>query len=267
MIAALARAARVLMERPRAAEWLSAARGAADFVRARLWKPDSQTLLRRYRAGEAGITAYAEDYACLIWGLLELFQADGDSRWLEWALELQSRQDALFWDHGDGGWFSTTGGDPSVLLRLKEDYDGAEPSATSVSVGNLLILAHLTRDEQPRRKAERTLGRYGARAGRVARVIPMMFANLSTWHAGTSQIVVVGSSDAAAPLRAELGRHYLPFAIVIPVSPGNPPRVIAELVAGMDTKNGAATAYVCRDFACREPVTTADALRAQLESQ
>ena len=66
-------------------------------------------LLRRYRDGEAAIDGYAEDYACLIFGLLELFQADGDPAWLEWARELQAAQDALFWDERQGGWFSTTG--------------------------------------------------------------------------------------------------------------------------------------------------------------
>ena len=67
-----------------------------------------------------------------------MFQADGDPAWLAWARELQAQQDARFWDEADGGWFSTTGPHSSVLLRLKEDYDGAEPSASSVSVLNLL---------------------------------------------------------------------------------------------------------------------------------
>ena len=76
---------------------------------ARLWNGSSGTLLRRYRRGDAGVDGYAEDYAYLIFGLLELFQADGDPGWLEWALTLQRRQDDLFWDPVDGGWFSTTG--------------------------------------------------------------------------------------------------------------------------------------------------------------
>ena len=109
--------------RPRArvlddgAEYLAAARRAAGFIRARLWNGATGTLLRRYRRGDAGVEGYAEDYAYLIYGLLELFQADGDPAWLEWALTLQRRQDELFWDPVDGGWFSTTGHDASVLLR------------------------------------------------------------------------------------------------------------------------------------------------------
>src|SRR5690606_29947976 len=112
-------------------------------VRERLWDAGARRLLRRYRDGEAGIRGFAEDYAFTIFGLLELFQADGDPEWLSWAIALQERQDELFWDERDGGWFSTDGEDPTVLLRLKEDYDGAEPAPGSMSVLNLLTLHHL----------------------------------------------------------------------------------------------------------------------------
>jgi hypothetical protein len=267
MIAALARAARTLPESPDARAWLDAAISAADFIHTRLWKAESQTLLRRYRDAEGGIDAYAEDYACLIWGLLELFQADGDPRWLEWARTLQERQDALFWDEQEGGWFSTTGHDPTVLLRLKEDYDGAEPSASSVAVGNLLLIAHLTGDPAATRKVEQTLSRFGSRAGRAARAIPLMLANLSEWHASVTQVVIVGDADAAVPLRTEVARHYLPFAVVIPVVPGDQQEKLGALlpfVGAMRMKDGRPTAFVCRDFTCREPVTAVEALTAQL---
>jgi uncharacterized protein YyaL (SSP411 family) len=267
MIAALARAARVLPARPQSGAWLDAARGAATFIRENMWRGEDGTLLRRWRDGDASIEAYAEDYASLIWGLLELFQADGDAAWLGWARELQAQQDARFWDPADGGWFSTTGRDPSVLLRLKEDYDGAEPSASSISVMNTLALAHLLDDAAARAKAERTLGRYGERAGRAARVIPMMLAALSTLHAGSSQIVALGEPDASTPLIEELARHYLPFALVVPVRPGAHQELLAKampFVGAMRPAGGAATAFVCRDFACREPVTTPEALSAQL---
>ena len=146
MIAAFARAARVLVHRPASEAYLAAATRAARFIRNTLWKDDR--LLRRYRDGEAAIDGYAEDYAYLIWGLLELFQADGDAEWLEWALRLQRKQDETFWDPDDGGWFSTSGQDPTVLLRLKEDYDGAEPAASSVAALNTLTIAHLTGDDR-----------------------------------------------------------------------------------------------------------------------
>ena len=110
---------------------------AATFIRATLWHARPTACCGATATATRPSTAYAEDYACLIWGLLELFQATGDAAWLEWAIALQARQDELFWDEADGGWFSTTGRDPSVLLRLKEDYDGAEPSASSVAALNV----------------------------------------------------------------------------------------------------------------------------------
>jgi hypothetical protein len=272
MIAAFARAARVLPGRPESKRYLATARTAAEFIRRRLWNADDQRLLRRYRDGEAAIDAYAEDYASLIWGLLELFQADGDPAWLEWARDLQARQDALFWDDAESGWFSTSGKDPSVLLRLKEDYDGAEPSASAVSVLNLIVLAHLLDDDEARRKAERTLARYGPKAGRAGRVIPLMLAGLSTWHAVTSQVVVLGprERDDTLRLHAEIARHYLPFAVVIPVEPGERQARLASLmpfIEPMRMLDESATAFVCRDFACRAPVTTAEDLATDLEQR
>jgi uncharacterized protein YyaL (SSP411 family) len=259
MISAFAKAGAALGE----VRYIDAARQAADFVLTQLYREG--VLLRRWRDGEASIDGYAEDYSALIWGLLELFQSDGDAEWLAWARELQAHQDARFWDQQGGGWFSTTGRDPSVLLRLKEDYDGAEPSASSVSVLNLLTLAHLVDDDDARQKVSRTLGRYGERAARAARVIPMMLAGLSAWHAGSTQIVVIG--DEASGLKREIARHYQPFAVIVPVIPGEHQQALASalpFVAAMRPVGGAATAYVCRDFTCREPASSPDALAGQL---
>jgi uncharacterized protein YyaL (SSP411 family) len=269
MIAAFARAARVLPERETSAAWLEAARAAATFIHDHLWTPDEKRLLRRYRDGEAAIDGYADDYACLVWGLLELFQADGDPEWLDWARVLHVRFNELFWDESEGGWFSTTGSDPSVLLRLKEDYDGAEPSASSIGVLNALALAHLTRDGDARVKAERTLARYGPRAGRAARVIPLMLAGLSTWHAGSSQVVVLGdpATEDTRAMHAELAAHYLPFALIIPVEPGERQQALAQTMpylGAMRTIDDRATVFVCRDFACRQPVATREALGQEL---
>jgi uncharacterized protein YyaL (SSP411 family) len=263
MIAALALAARTLGRQ----RYLDAARRAAAFIKSTLWNEREGRLLRRYREGDAGIDAYAEDYAFLISGLLELFQADGDPAWLEWAQTLQRRQDELFWDDEDGGWFSTTGRDPSVLLRMKEDYDGAEPAPSSVSVLNLITLEHLVGGGAWIERAERTLARFGPRLGVVARIVPMMLAGLSSWHADHTQIVVTGSGGDADALRRAVAERYLPFAVVVPVEPGARQQALAALlpfVGAMQARNGRATAYVCRGFTCREPVTEPAALLAQL---
>jgi uncharacterized protein YyaL (SSP411 family) len=264
MIAAFARAGRVLEER-----YVADARRAARFIRDRLWRTDSRTLLRRYREGDAAVDGYAEDYACLVFGLLELFQADGDPAWLEWALTLQRRMDELFWDAEGGGWFSTDGHDATVLLRLKEDYDGAEPAASSMAVLNLLALSHLTGDADTSTRVERTFGVFGARAADMGRAVPMLLTALSTYHAGMPQVVIVEGDDGAAFDRlAEVAKaRYLPTALVIPVRAVHRAGLerLLPWVAALTARGGAATAYVCRDFACRAPVTSPDALAEQID--
>jgi uncharacterized protein len=265
MIAAFARAHRVL----RHATHLESARRAAAFLRKTMWSGASRTLFRRYREGDVAIEGYAEDYACLVWGLLELFQADGDPAWLEWALELQRRQDELFWDDSAGGWFATTGSDPSVIIRMKEEYDGAEPSATSVAALNLMTLAHLTGDARWRAKVERTFQGAAARVTGAGRSVPMLMAGLSMWHAGVQQVAVVGEAGAAdrEQLERVIASRYLPFAVVVPVAPGERQQriaAVAPFVAAMRAIDGRATAYVCRDFACQAPVIDPDSLGDRL---
>ena len=253
MIAAFARASRVVAN---GAPYLQAAQRAAAFLHDRMWNADTRTLLRRYRKGEASIEAYAEDYAYLIYGLLELFQADTDVRWLDWAERLQRRQDELFWDAAEGGWFSTTGKDTTVLLRLKEDYDGAEPAASSIGVLNLMTLAHLTGDEALAPRIELTLRMFAGRAAHSGRTVPMALAALSTFHAGSSQVVLPSANDA---FRAVLGRRYLPNAIVIPLRAG------IEHLLPWTTSMKRDAAYVCRDFSCLEPATTPEDFARRLE--
>jgi uncharacterized protein YyaL (SSP411 family) len=266
MIAALARAARVLRSPESAASrvrYLDAARRAARFIRETLWR--GGRLLRRYRAGDAAIDGYCEDYACLVWGLIELFQADGDPAWLEWAVDVQEVQDARFWDEADAGWFSTSGDDPTVLLRLKEEYDGAEPSPGSIATMNAIFLAHLTGKREFAERAERTLARYGPRLGEAARALPFMLAALATWHAGVEQVVIVGDDGApdAGAMHAAIAKTYRPFAVVIPVAPGDRQTALARLmpfVGPMTSRDGRTTAYVCRDFTCQAPTTEPETL-------
>lgn len=239
------------------------------FIRTRLWNGESRTLLRRFRQGHAAVEGYAEDYAYLIFGLLELFQADGDPEWLAWARELQQRQDELFWDSTDGGWFSTTGKDLSVLLRLKEDYDGAEPAASSIGAMNLMVLAHLTGEPQLAAQIDLTLRLFAGRAAQNGRTVPMALAALSTYHAGAIQVVLSAADEASlVPLKTVLSRRYLPSAISIPVTEARLGALTRLLpwVGAMRPRDVAATAYVCRDFACMEPAVGPEALARQLDS-
>jgi len=271
MIAAFARFARVVVtrgpeERAAARPYLEAARRSAAFIRDRLWSDKRQTLLRRFRAGRAEIDGYAEDYAYLVFGLLELYQADPDPAWVEWASALQRRQDALFWDDQEGGWFSTTGDDPTVLMRLKDDYDGAEPSASSVSVLNLLLLSHLVDDSEWRDRIERTLRLFGSRLAQAGRAVPMMAAALSAYAAGPRQVIIVGDGGDEHVLEQTMTARYRPFTLSLTLSESQREGLskLAPFVAGMRPIDGRSAAYVCRDFVCRAPVTTGTELEALL---
>jgi uncharacterized protein YyaL (SSP411 family) len=243
---------------------LKSAIDAATFIRDTMWNAGERRLLRRYRAGDAAIEAYAEDYAYLIFGVLELFQAGGDPQWLAWARALQARQDELFWDGEHGGWFSTTGADPSVLLRMKEDYDGAEPSPTSVAAMNLLTLAHLTGERAYAERAGEAIAAFGGRLEEMGRAVPFMAAALSTSIAAGEQIVIVGAREAADTRAMWIAAHkrYRPFAVITLVDPSQQAAMAAQMpwVAGMKTIDGKATVYVCRNFACDTPSTDPGAL-------
>jgi hypothetical protein len=271
MIGAFARAARAVGETA-GQPYLETARKAAQFFFDRMWNADTKTLRRRFRDGHAEIDAYAEDYAFLIFALLELVQSDPDPKWLAWAVALQDRQDELFWDTAEGGWFSTTGTDASVLLRMKDDYDGAEPGASSISVLNLLALSHLL-DDGPDRpfgsrstQIDRTLMLFGARLEQLGRGVPMMGAALSTYHAGVRQVVIVGDDPGTRALHAATAGRYMPFTFTFVLTGPQQAGLAAvlPLVRAMTPIDGKAAAYVCRDFTCRPPVTDASELEHEL---
>jgi uncharacterized protein YyaL (SSP411 family) len=201
--------------------------------------------------------------------LLELFQADGDPAWLEWALALQARLDETFWDPAAGGWYSTTGNDESVLLRLKEEYDGAEPAASSIATLNLLTMLHLTGDPGMGEKVERTFASFGGAMSTAGRGVPMMLAALSTHYMGVPQIVIAGdagTSSDPSELMSVVRRRYLPTAVVVPVS-GSNAAALARLLPwteALRVREERATVYVCRDFACQTPTTSPSELEKQL---
>jgi uncharacterized protein YyaL (SSP411 family) len=275
MIGAFARAARVIGDD----QYRAAARRAALFIWKHLWNAETRTLLRRFRRGNAAVEGYAEDYAYLIFGLLELFQADGDPLWLEWAITLQRRQDEVFMDPVDGGWFSTTGRDKTVLLRLKEDYDGAEPAATSVAVLNLLTLSHLTNEPAFDEAIDRALRMFAARIAQNGRTVPMMMAAVSAYHAGMSQVVITGDRAAAGThaLIDVVRRRYMPFAVIVPllrktgadVEDANRNAVARLLpwIEPMTRRPEQPVAYVCRSFVCLAPATSAEQLASQLGTE
>jgi uncharacterized protein YyaL (SSP411 family) len=256
MISAFAKGGAVL-EEPHYAE---AARRAAEFVTSRLYDPASGTLLRRYREGDAAIPGFLDDYAFFVQGLLDLYEAQFDLRHLNLAIQLTGKQIELFEDSEAGAFFSTAEGDPELVLRIKEDYDGAEPSGNSISVMNLVRLAEMTNRDQFRQSAGRSLAAFASRLSHAPMAVPQLLAACEFVIGQPREIIFAGARDSAemqAMLR-ELHRRFVPSRVVLLVDSPEARRALAAGIPSIETMqpiDGRATAYVCREFTCQLPVS------------
>ena len=201
MISAFAKGGAVLDD----ARYAEAARRAAEFVIGHLYDASSGTLLRRYRAGDAAIPGFLDDYAMFVQGLLDLYEAQFDRRHLELAVRLTEKQQELFEDTESGAFFSTAADDHRLVLRVKEDYDGAEPSGNSVAVMNLVRLAHMTNRAAFRVSAERTMAAFASRLQLAPVAIPQMLTACEFLLGEPREIILAGRRDSAE-MRALLAR-------------------------------------------------------------
>jgi len=261
MISAFALGGAVLDE----ARYAEAARRAAEFLIARMHDPQSGVLLRRYRQGESAIPGFLDDYALFAQGLLDLYEAQFDLRHLELAVRLTEKQMELFEDRERGGFFSSAEGDASLVMRVKEDYDGAEPSGNSVALMNLLRLAWFTDRELFRETAEKTLAAFAPRLIAAPVALPQMLAACEFRSGEPRQIVLVGERDEAdtRALVRTLYSRFVPHRIVLLVdSPATRQALAARIptIAAMEKLQGRASAYVCRNYTCQLPVSEPEQL-------
>jgi uncharacterized protein len=252
MISAFAKGAQILDE-PRYAR---AARSAATFLFGALWREGEDVLFRRYRDGDAAIEAFLDDYACLINALVDLYETEFNPADLNWAARLAKRALSLFEDKEGGGFFSSPANQRDLVLRLKDDYDGAEPSGNSVMALTLLRLARITGIEDFRRAAERTLEAFSGRMLAGGPGLPQMLVAQMFAMGKPMEIVLAGSRDQQAGMLAEIRKRFLPNAVVMQAS---------EAPQTMPAIDDRATAYVCENFACKLPVTEAAALAELLQ--
>jgi uncharacterized protein YyaL (SSP411 family) len=265
MISALARGARGLNE----PEHLVAAMRAAEFVRRELYDETKGVLFRSWREGRGAAEGFAEDYAYFIQGLLDLYEASFELRWLQWAERLQTTMDARFWDAERGGYFNSQEGDASIVLRLKEDYDGAEPAPSSVAAVNLLRLAAMLNDEAPGRRAVQAIEAFRAQWSGMPQGLPGMLCAVALALEPSRQVVLVGAPGAPdfQALAAVLAERLAPRRAVLAIT-GAADRTWlaarAPWLAEMTAVGGRATAYVCEHFTCQAPVTEPRELRRVL---
>ena len=263
MISGLALASRALSE----PKYRDAAVAAAEFLLKTMWDAQSGRLLRRYRAGDAAIPGFLDDYAGFANGLVDLYEATFELRYLEAAGKMADVMRGKFEDREGGGFYSSAEGDESLILRMKEDYDGAEPSGNSLAITVLLRLAAITGNETFQQSAMRALGAFASRLNSQPVVAPMMVAAHMMSRMKPRQIVFVG--PVAETMRGAVDMRFLPGVTLMAARDDGELAVLArwhEEIASMPLVDGQTAAYVCENFACQAPVTTLASLDALLES-
>jgi uncharacterized protein YyaL (SSP411 family) len=256
MISAYARAAQVLDE-PR---YLEIAMHAANFLRASLYDSMRKILYRNYRESRSDIEGFADDYAFVIQGGLDLYEASFNIEWLKFAEELQETQDRLFFDEKNAGYFSTSGEDKSVFIRMKDDNDGAEPAASSVAALNLLRLSQFLDDQKMVERARKMIDAFATTLSHFPSAMPQMLVALDYSLSKPRQIVIAGEKDApeTKALLNEVYRHFLPKTVLVLADGGEDQKYLGErneAIRAMSLVEGQPAAYVCKNFTCKAPVT------------
>ena len=258
MIAALAKGAQAFDE-PKYAE---AAKRAADFILTDMRREDGR-ILHRYRDGDTAILANVDDYAFLIWGLLELYETVFDVGYLRTALSLNGEMIKYFWDEQDGGFYFTAEDAEELIVRQKEIYDGAIPSGNSVATLNLFRLARITANTDFEDKANMILRAFSKDVQSAPSGYTQMMVALGFGIGPSYEIVIVGEPEAedTKDMLNSLGKHFIPYKVVL-LKPADQETSditsIAEYIEYHSSFDGKATAYVCLDFACKMPVTNTD---------
>ena len=244
--------------------YVQAARRAGEFVRTSMMKEGR--LLRSYREGP-GPEGFADDYAAMAGGALDLYEATGEIGWLQWAVELQGRLDELFRDTENGGYFSAHGEDASILVRMKEDHDGAEPAASSVAAGNALRLGRMLDDARLEERAGETMKAFGEQLRRMGTSMPAMLGALLLSMSRRRQVVIAGRpGDERREALARVARELAgPETVLLYADGGAGQRWLGERMEFLRKVEGTSPAgYVCENFVCQLPVTDVGELRKEL---
>ncbi len=254
MIASLARGAQVL-DNP---DYGEAAVSAADFILQHMQGADGR-LMHSHRDGHTSAPAYLDDYAFMIWGLLELYEAVFDIRYLKKAIELNDYLIRHFWDETGGFYFTSDDGE-EILIRQKEAYDGAIPSGNSIAMMNLIRLARITANVEWEEKAV-SLARASARSiEQMPAAYSQLLVAVEFLQGPSYEIIIAGNpekEDTREMIRA-LRTHFVPGKIVLlrPIGERSAEiEKIAPFTIRMKCQGGQATAYVCSGFSCKSPTT------------
>jgi uncharacterized protein YyaL (SSP411 family) len=246
MLGAVARASAVLGD----ADYLKAAEKNLAFVRARLWDDKTRTLYSRWRDGERTTVQLQEAYAFMLSGVLDLYEATLRPEHLQFAIDLANSMLARFYDATAGGFWQSEAGSKDLIVRIKEDYDGAEPSGNSVAILALLRLSALTEQKAFGEAARKSLALFSDRMEQVPQAVPYMLMGLSFSLEEPRRLVITGGADTPEGLSLLRAAHgvFQPHKVVL--STEGPVEPFARTLPAMDNQP---TAYVCTGNACLPP--------------
>ena len=192
------------------------------------------------------------------WGLLELYEATFEIRYLKAALEFNEYLLTHFWDAKAGGFFITSDEAENILIRKKDIYDGAVPSGNAVAMLNLIRLSKITADPELERKAEAIGQAFSRIVGQAPAGYTMLMSALDFTFGPSSEVVIAGDlqADDTMDMLKALRKEFIPNKVVI-LRPDEDSEItrISDYTKSLSSKGGKATAYVCRNFSCRLPVT------------
>ncbi|HUF02955.1 MAG TPA: thioredoxin domain-containing protein [Aridibacter sp.] len=253
MLAAFAEAAFVLKDE----RYLEAAKKNADFLLSEML--GSGDLLRTWKEGRAKLRAYIEDYANLADGLIELYQASGEAKYLDAAKSLAERMIEKYWDEDGGGFYFTASDHEELLVRTKDFNDNATPSGNSAAADVLLRLARIYGDERYDRYARTVLRMVASQVRRYPGAFGRAISAMEFALGKVREIVIVGESSVG--IENVLASEYLPLKVIVRSEDGSG---TFPLLEGRGVKDGKTTVYVCENSVCRLPVTDVEDLRAEL---
>ena len=264
MIAAFAKGYQVLGD----PVYADAARDAAGFVLKNLRKTDGR-LLRRYRQGDAAYPGYLDDYAFLVWGLIELYETTFEIAYLEEAIALNEAMIDIFWDKQGGALYFTGKGNEPLITRSKEIYDGALPSGNSVAALNFLRLGRMTGNPALEQRAEQLVQVFSSQVTDQPMAYTQLLIALDFMIGPSREIVIAGDPalDTTRAMVSVVQRKFLPNKVLLLRRQGPEGERLAALspfVEAMTPINHQSTVYLCEQYTCQVPIKDVDQLEAVL---
>ncbi len=264
MLSAFAHASQIFNEE----KYFQTAVNAINFLYKNLYDNSTKILFRRYCDGETKYDAQLDDYAFFIQALIDVYEITFDIQWLEKALEIQKTQIALFWDSAEGGFFDVSGKDSSILVRIKEGYDGAEPSGNSTSVKNLLRLFSYCNDKELQNYAEKTLKYFSTTLQQSPQLMPQLISTIERYYTSPQQVVIAGkrSNLEFKKYVQEIEQHYNPNKIIFLIDE-NTQEYFSQKHSFLQniTLQEKVVVYICENNTCGIPIITIEQLQEKLK--